>query len=277
MLEFRGIAHRVENLGEFGGIRFVNDSKATTIESVRIAVKSVMESVAPSSRLHLLVGGKDKDLPWRDLGDLGAIPNLSLLFFGAKNAPGDIVIVLRGPNANATLRRKERVAGMWMMVEQEHYSNASTFYRIAATQRLQEIMNPAMMETLGIGSQALITELTKNRPANQMMDNALIQTLASIGWVDFTPERVDFLGDTVFRSTIRLPNNLPRGHYIAELFLIHEGQLISSQTLPIIAKKQGIDAWISKQALEAPWLYGIGSVLLALMGGWLGNRLLGGR
>jgi uncharacterized protein (TIGR02186 family) len=217
------------------------------------------------------------DVSMRNIDIHASFNGASLLFFGAKNAPGDIVIVLRGPQAKATLRRKERVAGMWMMVEQEHYSNAPVFYRIAATQRLQEIMSPAMMETLGIGPHALVTELTKYRPANQIMDNALIQTLASIGWVDFTPERVDFLGDTVFRSTMSLPNNLPRGHYIAELFLIHEGQLISSQTLPIIAKKQGIDAWISKQAQEAPWLYGIGSVLLALMGGWLGNRLLGGR
>ena len=217
------------------------------------------------------------DVSMRNIDIHASFNGASLLFFGAKNTPGDIVIVLRGPQAKATLRRKERVAGMWMMVEQEHYSNAPVFYRIAATQRLQEIMSPAMMETLGIGPHALVTELTKYRPANHIMDNALIQTLASIGWVDFTPERVDFLGDTVFRSTMSLPNNLPRGHYIAELFLIHEGQLIGSQTLPIIAKKQGIDAWISKQAQEAPWLYGIGSVLLALIGGWLGNRLLGGR
>jgi UDP-N-acetylmuramoylalanine--D-glutamate ligase len=97
MLEFRGLAHRVENLGEFAGIRFVNDSKATTIESVRIAVKSVMESVAPSSRLHLLVGGKDKDLPWRELGDLRSIPNLSLIFFGACAEKAKILSALPGP------------------------------------------------------------------------------------------------------------------------------------------------------------------------------------
>ncbi len=46
---------------------------------------------------------------------------LQLLIFGARNQPGDVVIAVRGPKANLLLRRKERMAGMWMHVEQQKY------------------------------------------------------------------------------------------------------------------------------------------------------------
>lgn len=82
MRRFRGLSHRVENLGVTNGIRFINDSKATTMASVLIAVKSTLESVAQHSRLHLLLGGKDKNLPWEELSTLRSINNISYYFFG---------------------------------------------------------------------------------------------------------------------------------------------------------------------------------------------------
>ena len=44
-----------------------------------------------------------------------------LLIFGARNMPGELVIAVRGPTANVKLRRKERIAGMWMHVDHAHH------------------------------------------------------------------------------------------------------------------------------------------------------------
>ncbi|MBI4431981.1 MAG: UDP-N-acetylmuramoyl-L-alanine--D-glutamate ligase [Candidatus Omnitrophica bacterium] len=51
---FRTLEHRVEPLGEIGGVSFVNDSKSTTVSSTRAAVLSVEGS------LVLVAGGRDK-------------------------------------------------------------------------------------------------------------------------------------------------------------------------------------------------------------------------
>jgi UDP-N-acetylmuramoylalanine--D-glutamate ligase len=75
MTEFPGLSHRLENLGTHNGILFVNDSKATTIESVKTAV----ESLRPSGNIILLCGGKDKNLPWDQLRDL---KDITVIFFG---------------------------------------------------------------------------------------------------------------------------------------------------------------------------------------------------
>jgi UDP-N-acetylmuramoylalanine--D-glutamate ligase len=51
---FPGIEHRLEFVREIQGIRFINDSKATTVDSLAFALQSFQEKVV------LIAGGKDK-------------------------------------------------------------------------------------------------------------------------------------------------------------------------------------------------------------------------
>lgn len=51
---FRGVHHRLEFVGEVGGVRFYNDSKATNEDSTRVALASFTGPVA------LIAGGSDK-------------------------------------------------------------------------------------------------------------------------------------------------------------------------------------------------------------------------
>ena len=61
---FRGMPHRLELVRELGGVRWYDDSIATTPERVEAAVESYGEPIV------LLLGGRDKDLPWEELADL---------------------------------------------------------------------------------------------------------------------------------------------------------------------------------------------------------------
>ncbi|MFQ5500012.1 MAG: UDP-N-acetylmuramoyl-L-alanine--D-glutamate ligase [Candidatus Zixiibacteriota bacterium] len=51
---FKGVEHRLESVGSVAGIRFINDSKATNVESVCYALRSIEPSV------YLIMGGQDK-------------------------------------------------------------------------------------------------------------------------------------------------------------------------------------------------------------------------
>jgi len=95
LLNFKGLPHRMENLGEFRGIRFINDSKATTMESVLTAVEACENSYAPRS-LWLLLGGRDKKLPWNQLSELSSFSNLELVFFGECRAEAQMYSRLKG-------------------------------------------------------------------------------------------------------------------------------------------------------------------------------------
>jgi len=101
--QFPGLSHRVENLGVHGGVRYINDSKATTMESVKIAVQSVLDSLTKSETLHLLLGGKDKNLPWQDLSSLMQYPQIQFYFFGECRVKAKNLTQLTGTTSTTML------------------------------------------------------------------------------------------------------------------------------------------------------------------------------
>lgn len=58
LASFRGLPHRMERLGEFGGVLFVNDSKATNPASTAPALAAFPPN--PQKRLHWICGGLPK-------------------------------------------------------------------------------------------------------------------------------------------------------------------------------------------------------------------------
>ena len=52
---FPGVVHRIEDVGEVRGVRFVNDSKATNVAAAMRALASF-----PDVRLHVVLGGRGK-------------------------------------------------------------------------------------------------------------------------------------------------------------------------------------------------------------------------
>jgi UDP-N-acetylmuramoylalanine--D-glutamate ligase len=59
--DFRGVPHRLELVRELHGVRWYNDSTATAPERSLAAIRAFDEPIV------LLLGGRDKDLPWEDL------------------------------------------------------------------------------------------------------------------------------------------------------------------------------------------------------------------
>ena len=82
MKNFQGLAHRLENLGATKGIRFINDSKATAMDSVLIAATAAFDTLSEGGKLFLLLGGRDKNLPWEQLNALGSLRSTEFIFFG---------------------------------------------------------------------------------------------------------------------------------------------------------------------------------------------------
>ena len=62
--EFPGVEHRLEHVAEINNITFINDSKATTVESLAVALTSF------ETPLILIAGGKDKGGDYRKIKHL---------------------------------------------------------------------------------------------------------------------------------------------------------------------------------------------------------------
>lgn len=83
MAQYRGLPHRLEFVAELGGVTYVNDSKATALDSVLVATKSCLVNLSSDGKLFLLLGGKDKNLPWSELSAPLKNHNINTVFFGA--------------------------------------------------------------------------------------------------------------------------------------------------------------------------------------------------
>jgi UDP-N-acetylmuramoylalanine--D-glutamate ligase len=64
---FRGVPHRMETVGEHGGVRYVNDSQAT----IPMAALASIEAFAPAP-VVLIAGGRGKGLDYGEVADAAA-------------------------------------------------------------------------------------------------------------------------------------------------------------------------------------------------------------
>jgi UDP-N-acetylmuramoylalanine--D-glutamate ligase len=100
--EFQGVAHRLEFVRNRGGVCWYNDSIATAPERTMAAIRSFDEPVV------LLLGGRDKNLPWEQLAMLVHERVDHVVLFG--EAAAKIEKALGGDRVTERPYSQERVA-----------------------------------------------------------------------------------------------------------------------------------------------------------------------
>ena len=64
---FKGVEHRIEFVAEIGGVKFYNDSKATSVDATLKAVEALADG---SGKINLILGGRGKNAPYQPLAEL---------------------------------------------------------------------------------------------------------------------------------------------------------------------------------------------------------------
>ena len=77
--DFKGVPHRLEYVATVRDVRFVNDSKATNVNSCWYALQSMKTPVV------LILGGKDKGNDYKEIEDLVRQKCRALIFLGLHN------------------------------------------------------------------------------------------------------------------------------------------------------------------------------------------------
>jgi uncharacterized protein (TIGR02186 family) len=199
-----------------------------------------------------------------------------VLLFGAVEAPGEVVVVVRGPNSPVTMRRKSRVAGIWMNTAAETFRRVPSFYTVAASGSLKEIARPEVRQrnTLGVDAlQRALPRAVERGDTAGAWRAALIRAKQRKGLYAREPGTVTFLGNRLFRTEVYFPANVPTGSYQVETYLLRDGRVISAQTTPLIVSKVGIEAELTRIAYDYSVAYGLVAILIALLSGWGGYAL----
>jgi uncharacterized protein (TIGR02186 family) len=213
------------------------------------------------------------DLTSHLIGITGAFTGTSVVLFGATDGPGDIVVVVRGPEHDVAVRRKRQVAGIWVNAKEHVFTGVPSFYSIASSRPLEAITTPAVMSfhELGLGYLHLKLERGALREEDAPFRDALIETQQRDNVFGDGVGKVDFLGDRLFRTTLTFPSNVPTGTYLVQVFLIRNKGVVSGQTTPLVISKIGVDAEIVDFAERRAALYGLVAVVTAMVAGWLAS------
>jgi uncharacterized protein (TIGR02186 family) len=211
------------------------------------------------------------DLSSREIAITTGFAGADLLLFGATDSEGDVVVVIRGPVRREVVRRKERIAGIWINRTSVTFDDVPGFYFVAASKPIDQVAQPETLHRYQIG----VSQLTMPVAASSEKDLAepfrsgLKRAMVARQLYAESTETVAILGNRLFRTEIRFPANVPTGVYTAETYLFRGGTLSASTKTPVIVRKAGLEARIFDFAHEQSAFYGVVAIVVALVAGWL--------
>lgn len=228
-------------------------------------------AAAPGARAQQLVADLSSHLVAITTGFVGT----DVLLFGSIEGDGEVVVVVRGPEERAEVRRKTRVLGIWVNGTSLDFTGVPAYYAVATSAPLDKILNPPVMERHRIGTAHL--SLRPARPVDaetlRTFRAALVRNKVRKGLYSGAPGQVTFLGRRLFRTAIHFPANVPTGTYMVEVYLVRGGHVRSAQTTPLLVSKVGVGAEVFRFAQTSSVLYGIAAVALAVAAGWIAGTI----
>lgn len=197
----------------------------------------------------------------------------TLTLFGTAQPKGDVVILVRGPEKQTTIRRKVDVMGLWIHARSVTFNDVPGYYNVASSRDIQTIADSDDLLKLKLGINNLVFQTDEAVSHKNRFQEALIQNMQLKRLYSLTPDAVVFLNDALFKTQITMPANVPLGDYTIEAFLFKDGRLIDQSSKPFTVAQTGLTGEISHFSQGDPFVYGVFVVLLAFLSG-LGASIL---
>ncbi len=193
-----------------------------------------------------------------------------LLLFGATDEIGDIVVVVRGPTGNVTVRRKERIGGIWVNRDHATFDEVPGFYLIASTGPINETVPLEIRRNKELGLDMLSLDPTEDitQEESEAFRAALIRNKQRQGLYAAMPGSVELQSGRLFRTNVTFPSNVPTGIYTVEVILLRDDKIVEVTLTPLVVDRRGFEALVFSFAHVRPMVYGLFAILIALIAGW---------
>ncbi len=206
-----------------------------------------------------------------------------LLVFGAIQYPRGAVpderpglaIVVRGPAEPITLRKKARVAGIWINTDSVRFETAPGFYAVATSAPIKTLVDERNASIWEIGVDYLqLSPTTGDAGEIGTFTHGLVDLRRRSGLWSEQEGRIGITQNILYQARIAIPSAVPVGAYTAEIYLIRHGRVIARAATPITIDKSGFERWVYVAAQDHGLVYGVAAVALALLAGWLAGLIV---
>jgi uncharacterized protein (TIGR02186 family) len=249
---------------------------------MRTLLISLLTLVALS--LHSPAAGLVTDLSNKRIEIRYSFNGAQLILFGAVGSSAvdpvrdefDVVVVVRGPEAETVVRRKDKVGAIWINNANIYFPAAPGYYAVAASRPLADIAHPTVFASYGIGFDNLPliarTERGMATPDPEFRQ-ALYRLRSKENLYRQEVDSVTIVREGLFRTDVHLPANVPVGEFLVETFVFQEGTLKARNRIKLNVDKEGFERAAYDFAHGYPFWYGIAAVMVALGAGWLAGVL----
>ncbi|MDP1668180.1 TIGR02186 family protein [Phaeovulum sp.] len=221
-----------------------------------------------------VVAGQSLD----EIGITARFDGSEVLIYGAvrrdapepEGPPLEVIVTLEGPSGAVTIRKKTREAGIWINTEQVGVAATPSYYAVASTGPLADILDPAedvrqrISVPLAVRAFSGPLEVDDARPFTE----ALLRIREAEGLYSLSEGTVRLVEGTLFRADFRLPANLVEGTYKTRIFLLRGGKVIDAYRAALPVRKVGIERILFALSRQNPLAYGLLSLVLAVTAGW---------
>jgi uncharacterized protein (TIGR02186 family) len=218
------------------------------------------------------------DVSQRDIEIRYSFTGAELLLFGAILYPNgrapaeraDIAVVIKGPVQPLVVREKQKVAGIWMNVESARFRSAPSFYAVASSRPLSDLIDERTAAIYELGLQNLqLSPGTGASPETQRRFEAgLIELQQRHQLYVEIPNGVEITDHVLYRARLRIPARVPVGNYTAETFLIQDRRVVAGAVREIRIQKLGFERFVAMAAERWSFTYGLIAVAVSLFLGW---------
>jgi len=218
------------------------------------------------------------DVSQREIEIRYSFTGAELLLFGAIIYPGgrvpegdvDIAVVLKGPVRPILLREKQKVAGIWTNVESERFRSAPSFYAIASSRPLSELVDErtAAIYELGLENLQLSPGAGGTSEERRRFEAGLIDLQRRHQLYIEEPNGVEITDGVLYRARLNIPARVPVGNYTAETFLIKDGRVLAAAVRDVRIEKYGFERFVATAAEHWSLAYGLAAVAVSLLLGW---------
>ncbi|MEZ5778595.1 MAG: TIGR02186 family protein [Paracoccaceae bacterium] len=185
----------------------------------------------------------------------------------------DVIVTVEGPSTPINVRRKSRSFGIWVNTAGVEVDRAPSFYAVASTGDLIDILS----QTEDLRRKISVPQMIRSVGAPQdiadspAFTEALIRIRRHNGLYSLRQGSVELEQQTLFRTDIDLPANLVEGDYRTRIFLLRDRKVIASYETLIDVRKVGLERWLYELAHQQPMIYGLLALFLAGLLGWMAS------
>lgn len=186
----------------------------------------------------------------------------------------DLVVTVTGPRQTLVTRRKERMLGIWVNASSRTFVNVPNYLYVLSNRPFDQIANTDTLRRLQIGLDYFqLTQQIGPDVADTVRDDPF-----RVNFIRLKTEHqlygqhtngVTFLTPTLFRATITIPAEAPLGSYEAAVKLFSGGNMIVRTSSAFEVVKVGFEQFVATASRDHGILYGIATVMMALVTGWL--------